>query len=282
MCYKKPGPRCSSSAAKALIEAKSLVRAKGGGDFEAREALEEAQLEYDATPAGMKELERRIKQASNSHNSSQKTEYELRLNLGKAKRQERLDLIKEIDRGDVRNHNDSQEAVFPEIFHRFSQEGEEHHLPLSNKQLRDLISDCNHYTNKLDADELEALSWFTSNGSSIMNRFIATRDADFQLRDYRDDESFDEFDAREAEEKERYLQSLARTEHELESALQKAKRETPLRVFRGINADHLEREGYDDEAERYIRDKYNVVSPWASVSILIASVIPGFCPIQIM
>lgn len=90
-------------------------------DLDARQAVDAAQLEYDATPAGMKELKRRIHQGRNMR-SAIEAEYELRLKLGEAKRAERLALVRAQDNGDVRHESEASpnETFFGESYHRFS------------------------------------------------------------------------------------------------------------------------------------------------------------------
>ena len=112
MCYPKPGPRCSAHAAALLIKAKHNQRmARENADpslsFEEKTALnhkhnqfvEEALHAYDATPAGIKELQRRYR----DHAAGANTEYLLRLKAGIALRKQQLEAIKTVDTGDIKH-----------------------------------------------------------------------------------------------------------------------------------------------------------------------------------
>lgn len=262
MCYPSPGPRCSSYAALALTQAK--IRARNEGSLEARAALDAAQLEYDATPAGIKELERRIGQQK----GNSKTEYEMRLDLGKAKRAERLLLVKAKDRGDIKHLNSEQntDVMFPASFHRFSKDYEqEEPIRYDSSVMKRVVEDSHNWVNKLNHDEIEAVSWYTSNGSFVINKHLTGNSDEFYLTDYRDDETAEEFDEREAKAAQAHLEHLNTTVKTLDSALAKGKRETPVKVYRGVSYDVVKADGYSfGEAARYVTDKFPVGSTYIS------------------
>ena len=254
MCYPSPGPRCSAHAALALTKAK--VRARTERSLEAREALDATQLEYDATPAGMRELRRRI----NQYDGTERTEYELRLALGQAKRAERLRAIKTDDRGDLRHSppESAKETAFPAPFHQFTDDYEnEPRISPGTPEMDSLIADSHQWMNQLDDEEIEAVSWYTSNGSFAINKHLTGNDEEFYLDDYRDGETPDEFEAREAAAAQAHQDHLDATVTLLDSALRKGKRTTPIKLYRGISADVLEAEGYRyGDAEKYVAEKF--------------------------
>jgi hypothetical protein len=256
MCYPFPGPRCSSYAARALTEAKITAR-KDPSNIEAREALDAAQLEYDATPAGMRELKRRIGQ----YDGNAKTEYELRLSLGEAKRAERLLLIKAKDRGDIKHQRKSSpDTMFPSSFHRFADNHDnEPEIRHDSAEMKQLVADSHNWIEKLNDEEIEAVSWYTSNGSTVITKHLTGNSDPFYLKDYIDDETAEQFDEREADAAQAHVEYLDRTVKDLDSALAKGKRQTPIKVYRGLSFHVIESEGYKfDKIDKYVADKFPV------------------------
>lgn len=256
MCYTFPGPRCSSYAARILTEAKIRARNEPNS-IEAREAVDAAQLEYDATPAGMKELKRRISQ----YQGTAKTEYELRLALGEAKRAERLLLIKAKDRGDIKHKNQvSADIMFSDAFHRFADDhNNEPTITHDSAEMEKLVADSHQWITKLNDEEIEAVSWYTSNGSTVINKHLTGNSDEFYLRDYRDDETAEEFDAREAEAAQNHLEYLNTTVKDLDSALSKGKRKNPIKLYRGVSMDVTRADGYNtNDVDQYVAEKFPV------------------------
>jgi len=247
MCYPKPGPRCSAHAAELLQKAKIRRRAASGFDFEARQAVDDAQLEYDATPAGIRELERRIGQDVNSASSD--GTYELRLQLGRAKREERLAAVKMKDQGDVLHEGPSQEASYPASMQAFTTKTEEYpseSLEQTGPEITAMVQDSTHWVRKLNTDEIEAASWYTSNGSSHVNNYLLGHDQE---------QYGQKIDKKQA----------AEAVAHLDSALEKAERKTPVKLYRGISHDILEREGFQyEEEDKYIDAKLPVGSTFES------------------
>jgi hypothetical protein len=256
MCYPFPGPRCSSYAARILTEAKIRARNEPTS-IEAREAVDAAQLEYDATPAGMRELKRRIAQWQ----GNAKTEYELRLALGQAKRAERLLLIKAKDRGDIKHRGKvTPDIMFPSSFHRFADDHDNEPLIDDNSEtMKQLVADSHNWIDKLNHDEIEAVSWYTSNGSTVINKHLTGNSDEFYLQDYIDDETAEDFDEREAKAAQAHVEYLDTTVKDLDSALAKGKRQTPIKVYRGVSDAVMKSEGYGPrDTDKYVADKFHV------------------------
>lgn len=260
MCYPKPGPRCSSHAALALTQAKIRVR-NDPASIENREALDSAQLEYDATPAGMRELTRRIGQ----HKGTAKTEYELRLALGQARRTESLDLIKAKDSGDITHpRGTTTETMFPASFHRFADSyDEEPRIDYNSVEMEQLVADSHRWVKSLNETEIEAVSWYTSSGSTVINKHLTGNSDEFYLKDFRDDETDAEFDAREKQAHQEHLNHLNSTVKDLDSALTKGRRDTPIKVYRGVSDVVMKAEGYRDTAQ-YVDQKFRVGDTYTS------------------
>lgn len=91
MCYKRPGPRCTSHAKKRLAAAdkavSTAIRRHGEGSVQAQKAYErwrEARAAWDATPGGQEELAVEI--------ARMEAERDLLVTQGQSRREERLDL----------------------------------------------------------------------------------------------------------------------------------------------------------------------------------------------
>lgn len=105
MCYKKPGPRCSTVARRTLDTANknvdALVEAKSPAEdiLVALEALKEARDEYDMTTEGIK----RLKELAVNNNEDNAHYIVNRLAVAEANRSAALAKLKTEDLGDVEN-----------------------------------------------------------------------------------------------------------------------------------------------------------------------------------
>lgn len=259
MCYPSPGPLCSSYAALLLTKAKlsfRLERSEAG-----ERAVRLAQQDYDTTLSGMKRLHRKINEMSRDleklledmSNPDLTDEIdrewrvelkrlEVRLSEAHKRRMERLALLSSKDDSDMPHRTEIEEVMFPERFHTFSQVLEnESSIPDDSKMMKKLIDDSSRYTAKLSVDEIEALSWYTSvEGSSTINKYL-----------FHDAESQD------------HLNTIIK---DLDRAISKGKRLTPIKVYRGVTRKVIESEGYKHEGvERYISNEFpigkNVIFP---------------------
>lgn len=98
MCYKKPGPRCSRHAEQKLIRAQNAHKyaRSDNSRIDTMNAVKEAELEYDMTPGGQRKLRDLIEAGQDTDGL-----YQMRLEHGIKARQESLNAIKSLDRGDV-------------------------------------------------------------------------------------------------------------------------------------------------------------------------------------
>lgn len=115
MCYKLPGPRCSHHATLAYQRARvrwdHVERYGTDADrLDAMEALKKAQLDYEMTPVGQRELESLIRAGLDRDGA-----LALQLERGKTLRAAALAQIKAEDRGDLDNHSliENIEASIP-------------------------------------------------------------------------------------------------------------------------------------------------------------------------
>lgn len=239
MCYKSPGPRCSSHAASTLAHAKQMqrdyynnTRARIANTLtidEVKAAIKKAQDDYDATPAGILELERRTNQ------SSARPEEVDRLALGILRRKEALAAIGVKDKGDHGRHSSEiQELTEPTISRDFMREDvlrqgfREETAALPAKVL---MKASEAWVNRLSPEETEAVAWMTSNGFSVMRAHVDGREHSLWGHD---EYSPELLDARVAQ---------------VKSALAKAPRiKEPVIVYRGIKAAHITGDIGDNDA----------------------------------
>lgn len=185
MCYKHPGPRCSAHAAKALTIVKRdarlifndpAVQKKYGGSYDAmKEALQKAQDDYDATPAGILELQRRV--MGEGYDRGEKD----RLALGILRRKEALQKIGIEDKGDYGDHQDSrlveeehEKAVQREFL---AANRVRRAVPHDGEQVTQaLVEGSAAWTAHLTPEELESVSWMTSNGFTVMRHHLDGRE----------------------------------------------------------------------------------------------------------
>lgn len=257
MCYPKPGPRCSSHAAARLTLAK---RAMKHGDKSDREVYlknkalcAEAEKEYDMTPAGIKELQRRIRDAHNT----QKGNFRLRLEQAVALRKASLAALKATDQGDIKHFPESSKEAayltseFPR--HGADREKMQHFDP----KVDSMIEESKAWSESLDSDEMEALAWFTSNGASSVNTFLAenkTTSAPFTYS----------------------RKTLNKTKAKLDSALSKFNRETPVLIYRGINDSVFKDEDNEPlSAEEIIENNFQKGMIYKSPAFMSASLDPA-------
>ncbi len=102
MCYKKPGPRCSSHAKIAWDKSKSDYLAEP--TFDTYKEMRDAEEEFYLTPAGQQLIKSQISEAKSyedKYDLTQKLENVIKL------RQSKLDQIKSQDKGDVGDHDKS-------------------------------------------------------------------------------------------------------------------------------------------------------------------------------
>lgn len=176
MCYPKPGPRCSASAAARLARAKHAAFAyftetRGTTNMVWEEyeklaaATDEAQREYDITPAGIKVFERRV--ASNPTNEV----YAHELARVKAERAARIQAAKAREEGDYHAAAEHQLPA-PIAYSRtaLSAEGERlHAIKQSSQDVQALLSESEAWVTKLTAGEIDALHWYSQGGYEDIN-----------------------------------------------------------------------------------------------------------------
>jgi hypothetical protein len=238
MCYPKPGPRCSAHAAAAFTQAKENYKHHDYDPFQQMTpeyqnliaARDKAQLEYDATPAGMAELERRIKQEE-KRKTSVYSEYVDRLALGKAHREAALAALKAEDVGDVKHEDLPYDKKVMKAFdksftNRFIRPSKPRvKIENGDKRLVVMNEASKVWVNKLNTEETEAVAWMTSDGSYAMNGYLGRGKVP-------EDVGYT---------KEHVEKSIKA----LESAIDKTPLEKPVVVYRGLNDDVAPKEVYD-------------------------------------
>jgi hypothetical protein len=264
MCYPAPGPRCSAHASAKLTKAKLAVKGASYGfteeAFAARakltDTVDKAQKEYDSTPAGMKELERRAR----DYSGEQSEEYKTRLALGKMNRAQQLAAIKAEDAGDVKHPIKAVRGVYGETSHVDSKVRTR--IENNDPRIQLMITESGEWVNRLEADETEAVSFLTSNGAGVVNGYLHGSSKS-NYKGYSDE----------------YLQE---TVDHLDSAFSKWERQKPILVYRGINSDVIESthpdiwEGnHKSNLKAYVQDTFPVGGIYESKSFMSTSIDPA-------
>lgn len=256
MCYPKPGPRCSAYAAARLTQAKLNARlAPNSFDnpqirqnyLDAKESVVKAEAEYDTTPAGIKELERRVR----DRQSSSINNYELRLERGIALRKAMLEAVKHKDEGDILHEGNSTFTALYQAKGAFPANDEPRKkIEMDSPDVSTMIDESREWTHRLSADEIEAVSWFTSNGAGSVNaRLLGLKHS--SPWHYEDE-------------------YLDKTIADIDSATEKWKRDEPIVVYRGIS-------GADDEkleGEDYANREFPLGSTYSSAAFQSSSLDP--------
>lgn len=269
MCYPKPGPRCSAHAAKRLATLKArkrqIIKYKAEGDLtKLTEEIKQAEKDYSITPAGISELARRTRhELQSSSNSS----YKEQLMEAVFARQEALAAIKEKDLGDLQNHVGGEQTLewdktSTDNYAKLLKYGNQ---DLTEQRMEKLVNESNKWLSKLTPDEIEAAAYFTSNGSTAVAKHLTgTSNWD---NDWDDPEHL--------ENPERLNTVISR----LDSALDKSVHRNPVKVFRGLNHDIVDKilggESYkldDSQAEEKIREYYKPGENYTPPTFLSASV----------
>lgn len=194
MCYPKPGPRCSSYAAKSYARAQiacstmvvdlSLEDPKDRETFDTMLARrDKAKREYFATPAGIATLEQNLRDATSDY---QKEDLQRQLQDAKDYRAHLLSLVKAKDTGDIGSHNDSKTVPqygklgFTTEFaradedrlgwsaHAISEDVDENERTRIKKVGQFLTRASTVWMDKMTPEEVSTMSWLTNDGSHIM------------------------------------------------------------------------------------------------------------------
>jgi len=259
MCYKSPGPRCSAYAKKKLIEAKATLKntnlfADGDAYDRAKQAVTDAEIDFDSTPAGQKYLKLRIEQGMDRTG-----EYAERLVNGRKIRRMQLKAIESKEAGDINNHPavsrawDTEELPSEQEIRKgwnLHPDGVEHKI----EQYNTVSLSAAHV---LNADEQNALTWITSDGGPFINSKLAVKDNDETSEWVRtnDQQPF---------ERESYTKEFTQKKiRHLNSAFKKYSLESPAVLYRGLNNWSLpdKLQDYDAAQETinsYLQSKYPV------------------------
>lgn len=213
MCYAKPGPRCAAHAWKRV----QTVAENASGRY-SQDDLENAQLDYYSTKAGLAYLELRILQNQDttdlikSYRRVNVSEYKAAAEAWHAKKMEAYK--QEHGDGEELDHAeqnfecdhfeplsyDSDGTLTPEMLEAYKNESLEalHHIPDDT------------YTNVI---------WYTSDGSTVMNDYIHNG---YQLEGTKYEDTVSE-------------ENLKERMNGLSRAIQSSKREKHIRLYRGVN-----------------------------------------------
>jgi hypothetical protein len=183
MCYPKPGPRCSGHAAARLSRVRERENARrnsldahalGWAKFseiadECEAEIEAAQAEYDATPAGLLELKRRVDQENSDKYPD--LEYELRLKIAQDTRARALAAIGRTDEGDISHDSKQNRYTYSTLRTSLPRGGKR--LKLGAQGIAESAAASEAWVTDLKPEEMEAIAWITSNGSHVVNDYLA-------------------------------------------------------------------------------------------------------------
>lgn len=246
MCYKKPGPRCSSHAKARLLKAEQAVKDAYESDDDIswedlhamKEEVRAAEMDFDATPAGMKYLELRIAQ---DHGGKRHVdEYKERLRNGKELRKLQLEAIKETDKGDPDTHK--HQAI--NFGHRDFLAHGEPRKDLDREELEKYTRAAQTVADQLTPDQTQSVTWYTSDGFTTINHHLHNPDGDIKSN-YADRERTE------------------RAVKDLDSMFATIKTRQPSVVYRGLNDGHFpstQPYGKKEDIMKAVQDKYPVGS----------------------
>jgi hypothetical protein len=188
MCYPKPGPRCSASAAAKVATArkacfvylkeKSRATDKSNyNDFESlMKIVKQAQAEYEITPAGIKELERSVAQYPDSKSNinklaEAKTLRAARISAAKAKNKDKeivdsshkIKFNNSINNYSIKNLSQNSDTL--------------HAIEVDSPDIDLMIKEGEAFSHKLDANEIETLQWYTREGYADVNGSLSNPDS---------------------------------------------------------------------------------------------------------
>lgn len=177
MCYPKPGPRCSASAAAKVSNARRKVlyhfhnrknedAINFGSYEELKDALHEAEEEYKITPAGIKELERKAKNGYG----------EMELERALRNRQERLALLKDHQKVEEQ-HAPAELADYSYSSHELSNDGDVlYPLDEFDPDADIMMAEAEDWAKKLTPEEIETLQWYSREGYDDINGTLSSKD----------------------------------------------------------------------------------------------------------
>lgn len=175
MCYKKPGPRCSYHAKKNLNEARQRLNdigiSKGMEDYARLKAeVDNAELDYYSTPAGLTELELSIERGEDEDGT-----IAAKLDYCKVNRQTMLDSIKASDKGDTGTHEDFKVPKMGEK--DFLKDGKvrkswKNRSILGSKLDKSYELNGDNMAKSLNAQEMASLQWYSGDGFIHINSHL--------------------------------------------------------------------------------------------------------------
>jgi hypothetical protein len=181
MCYPKPGPRCSASAAIRLAKAtsaKTALKKSRDYDFEALAKVErelvEARQEFDITPAGLKFLKEEALQGE--HHTQEKIRYDLAVAL----REEKLSALKASGL-QAREQGHRKTVTSPTSGKVNFQDSSINRVDAEHEDIdKALIEDSEAWFASMDHEEMAQARWMTDYGAMEANKHIAGKN-DYKL-----------------------------------------------------------------------------------------------------
>lgn len=170
MCYRKPGPRCSSHAALSLANAKQELEASHSSHdaseyFSAKDKEREAQTVFDATPAGLKIMEDELLLPYPEAGLAE------RYTAAKMLRKQQMDAVKKLNLTSTVHDAPKNE---PSGLHNSFAAADTIRQNVDGGKLQASLRVLSEkYLPQLSDDELAQLRWMTDYGSMEANKHIA-------------------------------------------------------------------------------------------------------------
>jgi hypothetical protein len=178
MCYQKPGPRCSASAAVKLAKArrecliflKTHTLKNSYSEYAVlQEVLDKAEAEYEITPAGIRELERVAENYPNERTLAT-------LEKARILRAARINAVKSKLTTDASHNLELSKEELNYQFTKLSQDGDVL-SPISqdHSDVELLLKESEAWSYKLNAEEMNAVKWYTQDGYADVNGSLASK-----------------------------------------------------------------------------------------------------------
>lgn len=188
MCYPKPGPRCSASAALKVANARKACfiylrnksKAENKDEYNNFEPLmknvKQAQAEYEITPAGIKELERSVALYPDSKSSINKLEEVKALRAARIAAAKAKNKDKEVF--DAPHKIKFDNSINNYSIKNLSQNGDTlEAIDVDSADVDLMVKEGEAFSYKLNADEIEALQWYTRGGYADVNGSLSNPDS---------------------------------------------------------------------------------------------------------
>lgn len=177
MCYPKPGPRCSNHARIAFSKARYALKETFPRTDEVKLQFVEAELQFHMTPAGMRELERLIREKV-PHTQDSRFDPAERLAYCKEARKQALADLKAKDKGDLPHPNKYNYDLLTQAEQTVFQKASVSRNGWATKEdqterVNQYLEYSSSWVDTLTPEEIQAARWMTSAGSIEFAEYVS-------------------------------------------------------------------------------------------------------------